>query len=185
MAKTNLKKIRNLFLLLLTLAPFSVFSTIIIPPDNIGEMAKNSDIVVYGTVVDNYDNDLFQNVFKIDYTVKGNVKKGDFVIIDEYSKSFGEYETRVAGDFDFELNKKYLVFLSEQDNGHYKLRLLSFSAFKQIVYKNKAIFAHSENIYDIHKYYEKEDSPGIDGAYLVQPQYRYYLTTEVQTKTMV
>ena len=99
-----------LLLLLLLISPYLIYATIIIPPQDIGQMVHDADLVVYGKIIGHKDYLSHQNELEIIKLIKGSVD-GDYIIVDEYSQQVGDLQSVVAGDTDFKIGENYLLFL--------------------------------------------------------------------------
>ncbi len=139
---------KHILHLLLLLMPVLAQATLIIPPENIGEMAANSDLVVYGEIT-KHTIDQYHNEFLITDVVSGNKQIGDRIIVQEYSGMYQGRHYRVSGDVDFELGQRYLLFLGQTGNGNYKANMLSVGVYVELLINDKAILAHPGDVVDI------------------------------------
>ncbi len=119
------------------------YATIINPPSDLGDMLHQSEIVVFGTVLNHIDEQGHFNEFRVLQSVKGHFQIGDQFVLEEYSKFVEEGYIKVAGDIDFEVGKDYLLFLGQAGSGNYKLSFLALSSFEVGMLNGKQIAAHN------------------------------------------
>ncbi len=161
-----MKKLFTLLTFLLT--SIVVHATLIIPPDDMGEMAKNAELVVYAQAVSHADNNEYINNFNIIEVINGNAAIGENIQVAEYS---GEDENGrrfiISGDVDFKIGTKYLLFLSMNSSGYYKLQYLSLSSFEEGSPDGVSkILAHDQSLLDMYLFDESmKDAHGLSGAY--------------------
>ena len=117
--------------------PFYSLSTSISPFPNLGEMAKHSEAVVLGRVIENYATpagDLtryFSRVI-VEQSVRNSLQPGQEIIIRHYSYDVGEGRLKISGDAEMEEGQSYLLFLDQLNTGNYQLKMLSYGLFKVI-----------------------------------------------------
>jgi len=143
-------KLRPFYFLTLFLSfSISVSATTIIPPSDIGQMAYDSDYILYGTVTGHHEKKKHENLFEIARVVKGDLQAGDRIVVDEYAASFRGMQAVISGDTDYKIGTNYLIFLFKTSNGHYKSRLLSLSVYEEAIVGNTRIFAHESSLKDL------------------------------------
>ncbi|MEM9990310.1 MAG: L-type lectin-domain containing protein, partial [Bacteroidota bacterium] len=164
-----MKKVYLITLLLCFISSFTK-ATIIIPPTDLGDMAHSSELVVYGKIVGHFAKEAHINQFEIIEAIKGDVRVGEQILVEEYSSYIpASGYTKVSGDVNFEIGKKYLLFLGMTGNGTYKLNFLSLSSFEQGVINSKNVFAHNKSILELVLSHESTfDLNGLKGVYEVQ-----------------
>ncbi len=152
----------------------SLHATLIIPPSDIGDMAHQSQAVVYGKVIGNIDNNPDLNQLQIIEVIKGDFQQGDIIPLEEYSRHFPNGHTKILGDVDFEIGKSYLLFLGQTGNGNYKLNFLALSAFETGKIQGKQVLAHNAAILDLVFTHENTfDLNGLKGVYELVPMLRH------------
>lgn len=117
---------------------FCMHASTIVPFLNLGEVLKNSDIVVYGEVADDlmYQQENFtQQIFglKTLVNIKGDHHVGDIISIKNYHHFTGDLEAKVWGDLYLEKGKRYLLFLKESNQaGLYTALCMSYYSFEEV-----------------------------------------------------
>jgi hypothetical protein len=122
----------------------SSFATTIVPFENIGEMALNSEAVVY---VHNHQNfeaqqgefTRFRSQLEILESIKGPLRLGQIIDIQNLHKKNAEIESIVWGDLELLEGRNYLLFLSKNDFGEWQPMLLSYGAFEEHYRKNESV----------------------------------------------
>ncbi len=149
-------KIKSQLIILLCFFSLNAFSSIIIPFLNLGEVMKNSDVVVYGEVfaqnlvdVNGNTNEQFQ--LKSVLNIKGNASTGTIFNIKNYHVFEQDREAQVWGDLSLDVNKKYLLFLKESNTpGVYVAICMSYYCFEELEIDNERYLVPSEESRDIH-----------------------------------
>jgi len=140
---------KSLFYLLLLLLPTLGLSTIIIPPENMAQLAHDSDAIVYGTITDHIDGNTYLNKFDIISVIKGIEKNVQSINIEEYGSKIDEWTNTVIGDTDYIIGRKYLLFLFKKENGNYRAQLMALGVFIQQEVEGKNVFLHEKSVKEI------------------------------------
>ncbi len=120
-------------------ASFFVFSSVsatsIVPFTNLGEATLYSESVVLAkavTTVSTFENgQIYQDTrFESIESTKGILLPGTVFNLRPYSRIKGKYKINIAGDFNPEIGKTYLLFLSQGDN-FWRPVMLSYYVFEQ------------------------------------------------------
>ena len=151
--------------------PLTVWSTIIIPPTDLGEMVYNTDYIVYGKVISHVEGDSYLNNFQLIDVIKGDLTIGETILLKEYGSQSGDLITSISGDVDFKIGQEYLLFLFKDGNGHYKADLLSLSVFEYSTIDKTEILAHSPDLLEIS--FVGHVNPDLTGAYLKEELLNY------------
>jgi len=150
---------------MLLLLPAIGMTTIIIPPADMGQLAHDSDAIVYGTITNHINENPYLNSFDIISAIKGIDKNTHTIIIEEYGGKRGEWINTVSGDTDYLIGKKYLLFLFKRDNGHYRAKLMALGVYMQLEVEGKSVFLHEKSLREIYFVDEESDISGLKGAY--------------------
>lgn len=156
--------------ILLLIGMIQAHASIIIPPQHLGEMEANADIVVYGTVFGQAPDSPHLHHFRVMQTLKGNHAVGDEIILEKYGRQIGDLLQDVLGDTDYQIGHNYLLFLSETAQGHYKSSLLALSVFEEAILDDVRVFAHEAAFHEICVVdAESVDFDGLRAAYAFAP----------------
>jgi len=153
MKKFKLFKKETINLLLLfsfsILLPLTMEATVIIPPQDIGELINSSDYVVYGEVLSHNNGDEYLNNFKTLDVIKGDITIGETILLQEYGGKIGDYTKVIDGDVNYKIGHKYLIFLFKNDLGYFKSNLLAFSIYENATINGNDLFAHTPELLNI------------------------------------
>jgi len=141
---------------LFLLISFHAQSTIIIPFLNLGDVMKNSDLVVYGEVVgksfiemNGSINERFQ--IKSVLNIKGNTTIGTILNVKNYHVYEQDREAKVWGDLSLDVDKRYLLFLKESNiSGVYIAQCLSYYCFEELEIDNEQYLVPTDEGRQIH-----------------------------------
>ena len=139
-------------------------ATIIVPPDDLGQLLEHSDVVVYGTILDHKNADPYTNQFQIIESIKGGFLHDQIINVIEYGKAFPNRTLHIAGDVDYKLGNNYLLFLSYDQDGNLKASMLALSVLEEVTIKSKVILGHREEMMNL--CFMGDINPDLTGAYL-------------------
>ncbi len=147
-----------------------VKASIVIPPQNLGDLEQSAEIVVYGTITGHLLEKAHLNSFQIIQSLKGNLSTGDAIVVEEYAKKIGDMIQDLLGDTNYKIGKNYLLFLSKMDNGYYKSSLMALSVFEEVVLDGKRVFAHEAAFQELCIVgVEEVDFDGLRAVYELEP----------------
>ncbi|MDQ3141655.1 MAG: hypothetical protein M3Q56_05345 [Bacteroidota bacterium] len=112
-------------------------ASIIVPPQHLGILGQNSTAVAYGQLTkihETLENNQLRTIYHFDILIpiKGNFVVGDSVELYSRNLQSHEYRLIIAGEPNFKLGKKYLLFLNQSNRNRWNLSLLSYGILEEI-----------------------------------------------------
>src|SRR5688572_4438668 len=121
--------------LLLVLGP-SLPATMVIPPVNLYQLAKDSDAVVVGRVLgsDVVGEEFFvtRTTFLIERVVRGNLVADGTVVVETWGGRKGDIVCISPGMPEFEVGPSYFLCLSRLEDGTWVPRMASYGVLKEM-----------------------------------------------------
>ncbi len=123
-------------LLILTFLSTSLFSTTIIPFQNLGKMTINTEAVVLAKVIKNKEVSMngairfWSEMVVVDH-INGNLNLGDVFNVQNYHLKTVELERVVPGDVEMAEGETYLLFLSNMHSNVWQTTMLTYGLFQE------------------------------------------------------
>lgn len=151
-----MKFISNIFLTLalVFIVHNSIYATIIVPNENISILAEQSDLCVYGKVLDEHTvvwngTERYRYTFEVQMQLYGQQLSNQIITLEIQKTTSNGYTKHVWGDPLYELDAHYLLFLNKYDDA-YRANMLSYGVLKEGEYDGQSVLAYDIHINDIH-----------------------------------
>ncbi len=131
------------------------WGTTIIPFQNVGDLAFESDALVLAKVIRNYehlegDTKLFRYRLKVLETLKGDLSVGDQFDVQKWERVIGETWRTMWGDIELYEGSTYVLFLEDKGAGLYHPICFSYYTFEEISKAGKSYLVPSEHAKEFH-----------------------------------
>ncbi|MDH3244281.1 MAG: zinc-dependent metalloprotease [Saprospiraceae bacterium] len=124
-------------------------ATTIIPYENLGHLARESDHVLVARVLENFEEKAgdvtnYRSKLRVLNPIKSQLNLGESFTIDKWEQKVGEMIRVMWGDIHLEEGKTYLLFLADMPDGSLQPICFSYYLFEEIHFEGEIIMQPSE-----------------------------------------
>jgi len=153
---------------LLAISSNLTWATTIIPFQNLGELAVESDALVLAKVIRNYEHidgstKLFRSKLKVVKSLKGRMTTGEQFDVQKWERVIGETWRTMWGDIELYEGATYVLFLEDRGEGLYHPICFSYYTFEEITKGGHSYMVPSEHAKEFH----------LETSYEAEPLYVY------------
>lgn len=145
---SKITQLSMLLMCLLALHSAKIEATTIIPFENLGALALQSDAVVRAKAVRSFEHlnggtTYFRTKFVVLDQIKGNLLKGDDFDVQKWERVIDDKWMTMWGDIDLYDGSTYLLFLEQKESGLYHPLCFSYYLFEEITMEGEAFMVPS------------------------------------------